>query len=233
MHLPPTPSWDALKGLLRCPRRGQPTLHRCLPKSGPSTCTASGLLSPSNFGLHVSQVHFDSSKILALKRNVYGDEHEAYRASFRSHRLVACWTDSSQAALGMFSECQLGARTFLQKYVQPEYAKFEAKGLVDREVYSRMAQEGFYLTLGIPSACGGRGLDWKHNCVVVEEVEDLGCGGLFVNLGNDMVLSYFTESCTDEQRARWLPKLKRGAAPWKNQVQACRVSPCLSVYVIV
>ncbi|CAE7031053.1 Acadl [Symbiodinium sp. CCMP2592] len=129
-------------------------------------------------------VHFDSGKVLALKRNVYGDEHEAYRASFR---------------------------TFLQKYVQPEYAKFEAKGLVDREVYSRMAQEGFYLTLGIPSACGGRGLDWKHNCVVVEEVEDLGCGGLFVNLGNDMVLSYFTESCTDEQRARWLPKLKRGA----------------------
>ncbi|CAE7769784.1 ACADL [Symbiodinium pilosum] len=129
-------------------------------------------------------VHFNSSKVLALKRTVYGDEHEIYRASFRA---------------------------FLKRHVLPRYASFEAKGLVDRNVYEMMAREGFYLTLGIPKSCGGLGLDWRHNCVVVEEVEDVGCGGLFVNLGNDMVLSYFTESCTEEQRARWLPKLRRGA----------------------
>ena len=64
--------------------------------------------------------------------------------------------------------------------------------------------------------------------MVVEEVEDVGCGGLFVNLGNDMVLSYFTESCTEEQRARWLPKLRRGAVPRPFPKSFCNVKKALA-----
>ena len=177
-----TPSWDVWRARLwgppsDLPRQVQPAARLLAnPAIG-----ARRLLS-----LGLAQVHFDSSKVLALKREVYNDQHETYRASFRA---------------------------FLKKHVLPQYTKFESKGVADREIYGKMAKEGYYLTLGIPRACGGLGLDWRHNCVVAEEVEDVGCGGLFVNLGNDMVLSYFTDSCTEQQRARWLPKLIRGAAP--------------------
>lgn len=128
---------------------------------------------------------FDSSSILSLPRDVYNEDHEKYRRRLRA---------------------------FLEKHVVEHYAKFEMKGTVDASVYEKMAAEGFYLTMDIPQRYGGFGLnDWRYNAIVCEEVEDMGCGSFFVNLGNDMVLSYFTHSCTEEQRVRWMPMLRRGA----------------------
>jgi len=130
-------------------------------------------------------VDYNSSTVLSLKRDVYAPEHEAYRQRLRS---------------------------FLQMHVVPQYFKFEMKGLVDPLVYAKMADEGFYLTMGISKEDGGKGLsDWRYNAVVCEEMEEMDCGSFFINLGNDMVLSYFTHSCTADQRARWMPKLARGA----------------------
>mmetsp|Transcript_60980 Transcript_60980/g.114987 ORF Transcript_60980/g.114987 Transcript_60980/m.114987 type:complete len:524 (-) Transcript_60980:246-1817(-) len=130
-------------------------------------------------------VNFDSYSILSLKRDVYGLEHEAFRTKVRS---------------------------FLKKRVVPQYAKFEMKGAVDPSVYADMAKEGFYLTLNLPKEHGGLGLqDFRYNAIVCEELEDVDCGSFFANLGNDMVLSYFTKSCTEEQLRRWMPMLSRGA----------------------
>jgi alkylation response protein AidB-like acyl-CoA dehydrogenase len=57
---------------------------------------------------------------------------------------------------------------------------------------------------------GGLGIsDWRYNAILAEEIESLDLSGLFLTLGNDMVLSYFTKSCTPEQRARWLPLIAR------------------------
>lgn len=129
--------------------------------------------------------HYDSKSVLSLRRDVYGPEHEAYRAR---------------------------CRAFLQTHVLPSYSKFETKGMVDPAVYAKMAEEGFYLTMGISKADGGFGLhDWRYNAVVCEELEDNDCGAFFANLGNDMVLNYFTHSCTEEQRKKWMPQLARGA----------------------
>lgn len=103
-------------------------------------------------------------------------------------------------------------RHFLKKHVVPKYAEFERNGVVDSSVYAKMAEEGFYLTLNIPKKYGGLGLvDWRYNAIVCEELEDNDCGAFFANLGNDMVLSYFTESMNEEQRVRWMPMLTRGS----------------------
>ena len=88
-------------------------------------------------------------------------------------------------------------------HVALNFPKFEMEGLVDNSVYAKMAEQGFYLTAGIPKAQGGLGLnDVRYSAIVCEELEDMDCGSLFANLGNDMVLAYFTESCAKEQQAK-------------------------------
>lgn len=145
----------------------------------------SGASVPPPPPIGAGRVDFDSQNVLSLRRDVYGDEHEAFRAR---------------------------CRAFLRAHVVPQLSKFEIRGSVDPAVYAQMAQEGFYLTLNIPSEHGGLGLsDWRYNAVVCEELEDSDCGSFFANLGNDMVLSYFLHSCTQTQRLRWMPQLKRGA----------------------
>jgi len=100
----------------------------------------------------------------------------------------------------------------LKQHVVPNFSKFEMKGMVDSAVYAKMAEHGFYLTMDIPKKYGGKGFkDFRYNAIVCEELEDCDCGSFFANLGNDMVLSYFTESMNEEQRARWMPMLVRGA----------------------
>ena len=97
-------------------------------------------------------------------------------------------------------------------HVAPNFAKLEMKGIVDNSVYAKLAEQGFYLTTGIPKAQGGLGLnDVRYSATVCEELEDIDCGSLFANRGNDMVLAYFTESCTKEQAAKGMPMLCRGA----------------------
>lgn len=162
---------------------GEEYLTAFAPKSFVGIISGSNASPPAVGSSH--RETFDSNRILSLSRDVYNDEHARYRKRLRA---------------------------FLDKHVVQHYSKFEMKGTVDASVYEKMAAEGFYLTMDIPEAYGGFGLhDWRYNAIVCEEVEDMGCGSFFVNLGNDMVLSYFTESCTEEQRARWMPMLTRGA----------------------
>jgi len=155
------------------------------PRSFVGVIAGSGAQKPPSRPFGAGRVDFDSTSVLSLKRDIYGSEHEAYRKKFRK---------------------------FLKTHLVPKYAEFERKGMVDKTVYAEMAEEGFYLTLNIPRDHGGLGLeDWRYNAIVCEELEDTDCGGFFANLGNDMVLAYFTESCTPEQRVRWMPMLRRGA----------------------
>lgn len=135
--------------------------------------------------LIAGRVDHDSQSVLAMRRNIYNKEHEDYRSRLRH---------------------------FLLKHVVPNYSRFEMKGMVNRSVYAKMAEEGFYLRFDIPISHGGLGLnDWRYNAIVCEELEEADCGGFFVNLGNDMVLAYFTHSCTEQQRSKWMPQLVRGA----------------------
>jgi hypothetical protein len=86
--------------------------------------------------------------------------------------------------------------------------RWEQQGQPDVSVLRQLVKEGYYLRLSIPKEFGGLGLtDWRYHAVVTEELENADIGSFFLNLGNDMVLSYFTRSATREQQARWLPKI--------------------------
>ena len=123
-----------------------------------------------------------------MRRNLYEDVHEDFRASFR---------------------------TFLEREVTGEddrYGQWEREGIIPREVFER-AGEGGFLAMAAPEAYGGAGADdFRFNLVIGEEAQGAAVGsfGLGITLHNDISLPYFMSYCTEEQRERWLPGIVSG-----------------------
>jgi alkylation response protein AidB-like acyl-CoA dehydrogenase len=120
-----------------------------------------------------------------MRRELYDDEHEALRTSFRS---------------------------WLEKEIVPHEREWDAAGIVPRSLFTDAGRHGF-LAFDVPSEYGGGGVqDFRNNAVIVEEVHAVGIGGagLGLTLHNDICLPYFLRYCTDEQRERWLPGIASG-----------------------
>jgi alkylation response protein AidB-like acyl-CoA dehydrogenase len=123
-----------------------------------------------------------------MRRTLFGDVHQDFRASFR---------------------------TFLEREVVGEegrYGAWERAGIVPREVYARAGGGGF-LGMSVPERYGGAGAeDFRFNLIVGEECQHAGVGsfGLGITLQNDICLPYFLRYCNEEQRERWLPGIASG-----------------------
>jgi len=120
-----------------------------------------------------------------MRRELYQQEHEELRGSFRS------WLD---------------------KEVVPHQQEWAAAGIVPRELFADAGRHGF-LAFEVPEEHGGGGVaDFRFNAVIGEEVQAAGVGGagLGITLHNDICLPYFMRYCTGEQRERWLPGIASG-----------------------
>jgi alkylation response protein AidB-like acyl-CoA dehydrogenase len=123
-----------------------------------------------------------------MRRDLFEDVHEDFRASFR---------------------------TFLEREVVGEegrYGEWERDGIVPREVFE-LAGRGGFLGMAIPERHGGAGVeDFRFNLVIGEETQRAGVGsfGLGITLQNDICLPYFLSYSDGEQRERWLPGIARG-----------------------
>ncbi|MFI7429386.1 acyl-CoA dehydrogenase family protein [Micromonospora sp. NPDC049836] len=96
-------------------------------------------------------------------------------------------------------------REFLAREAVPHHARWEADGIVDREVWRKAGAAGL-LGMDIDPEYGGGGQrDFRFNAVLDEEIVASGCSGLGFGLHNDVVAPYLTELTTDDQRKRWLP----------------------------
>jgi alkylation response protein AidB-like acyl-CoA dehydrogenase len=121
-----------------------------------------------------------------MDRDLFEDEHEQLRASFRA------WLD---------------------KEVVPHRDEWDRAGIVPRELFTAAGALGF-LGFEIPEEFGGAGVkDFRSNLVINEEVQAAGAGGagLGLTLHNDICLPYFLRYGTKEQRERWLPGIASGA----------------------
>ena len=104
-----------------------------------------------------------------MKRTLYEDVHEDFRASFR---------------------------TFLEREVLGEegrYGEWERAGIVPREVFA-LAGRGGFLGMSVPERYGGAGAeDFRFNLIIGEETQRAGVGGfgLGITLHNDICLPYF------------------------------------------
>ncbi len=123
-----------------------------------------------------------------MRRRLYEDLHEDFRASFR---------------------------TFLEREVLGEdsrYGQWERDGLIPREVFA-LAGRGGFTGMGVPERYGGAGAeDFRLNLVIGEETQRAAVGsfGLGITLHNDICLPYFLSYCNDAQRERWLPGIASG-----------------------
>ena len=103
-------------------------------------------------------------------------------------------------------------RTFLEREMVPNREKWDAEGIVDREVFRRAGENGF-LAMEVPESHGGAGIrDFRYNNVIVQEMceLDLYAHGLGMTLHNDVCLPYFTEGADEAQQKRWLPGIAGG-----------------------
>ena len=120
---------------------------------------------------------------MSLDRTVYEREHEDFRA---------------------------GVAAFLERECVPFQEKWEADGIVDREVWRKAGEQGL-LGLQMDEQYGGGGTtDYRFNAVIVEEMAKRGVYGCAFPLFNDMIVPYFVAAANDEQKARWFPRLAAG-----------------------
>ena len=120
-----------------------------------------------------------------MERTVFEPEHEMFRESVRA---------------------------FLQREAVPHIARWEAAGVVDRELFTAAGAAGF-LGMDLPEEHGGGGVrDFRYNAIIGEEVQLAGLGGagLGITLHNDICIPYFRDLTTEEQTARWLPGIASG-----------------------
>ncbi|MCW2614493.1 MAG: acyl-CoA dehydrogenase [Frankiales bacterium] len=121
-----------------------------------------------------------------MRRTLFTEEHEAFR------KLV---------------------RSFYEKEAVPHYAEWEAAGHPPRDFWLQAGELGL-LGVQVPEEFGGGGesATFLYNVILTEEAQRAGLalGGLRVH--TDICMPYFLELTTDEQKARWLPRLVTGEA---------------------
>ena len=120
-----------------------------------------------------------------IPRTLFADEHDQFRAAFRS------WLDNE---------------------VVPHHDQWEHDQITPRSIWREAGTHGF-LGLTVPEQYGGGGTDdYLFAVVMNEEIGRTGVigSGNGMTLHNDIVLPYFIELCTDEQKQRWLPGMVTG-----------------------
>ena len=120
-----------------------------------------------------------------MRRELYGDDHEAYRSTVRE---------------------------FLAREVVPHAEQWDADRWIDKSVFAKAAAAGIY-GLRVPEEFGGAGeTDYRFRQVVCEEVARINAlsFGLTLGLQDDLVYAYLADLTDDEQKKRWLPGFAAG-----------------------
>lgn len=119
-----------------------------------------------------------------MKRSIYDEDHEAFRASVKE---------------------------FLDRSVVPHVEQHAADKAIPREFWLEAGKQGF-LGLEIPEEYGGAGADdYRFNAVLFEELNKVNAAlGSCVGIHADITAPYLVELGTEEQKKRWLPGVAAG-----------------------
>ncbi len=114
----------------------------------------------------------------------------------------------------IFTEEHDGFRELVARFVQdeivPHHLDWEDEGIVPRELWKQAGAIGLLCT-DVPEEYGGGGIrDFRYNSVVTEELSRVGASGVGFPLHNDVIVPYFLDHATEEQRQRWLPGMVTG-----------------------
>ena len=103
-------------------------------------------------------------------------------------------------------------KRFTAAELTPHNARWEEERICDRSMFAAAANSGF-LGPQVDEKYGGVGIDdFRYNQILMEEFELAGVGsaGSGIAMHNDIVIPYFLEFCTEQQKQKWLPGLCSG-----------------------
>ena len=112
-----------------------------------------------------------------MKRDLFSDEHELFRAEFRR---------------------------FAAAEIEPQIARWNEAGRSDPAVWRRCGEAGF-LGACAPEEYGGAGGDFLFDAVIMEELARIRAHALMLSLHSDIVMPYLIHYGSDEQKRRFLP----------------------------
>ena len=117
-----------------------------------------------------------------MPRKLFTQEHNIFRESFRK---------------------------FLGKEVVPFLEKWEHDGIVPKDIWRKMGENGF-LCPWLEEEYGGSNAGYEYSVVINEELSYIGATGLLAGLHSDIVVPYLHSFCNEEQKNRWLPGCASG-----------------------
>ena len=95
-------------------------------------------------------------------------------------------------------------RRFLAKEITPHVEEWEEAGIVPREAWKKMGEQGF-LAMNVPEEYGGLGADFLYSVIVTEELVRTNHSGLAAPLHTDIIVPYIVSFATEEQKHKYLP----------------------------
>ncbi|HRM67345.1 MAG TPA: acyl-CoA dehydrogenase family protein, partial [Comamonas denitrificans] len=119
-------------------------------------------------------------------------------------------TADAQAELALFTDA---LERFCDAEIEPHYRAWEKAGIVPRELFLKMGDNG-YLCADVPEEYGGSGASVHFSFAVIEVLARRGYGGLVggLEVHSDIIPPYLLHCGTEAQRQHWLPRLVSGAA---------------------
>ena len=102
-------------------------------------------------------------------------------------------------------------KRFFKETVEPQYESWEHAGIIPRDFYRKMGENGL-LCVDLPEAYGGVGAPFEFCCTVVEEAARMGYLALASNLTvhSDIAAPYILHLGSEEQKQKYLPKMASG-----------------------
>ncbi|HEY4191393.1 MAG TPA: acyl-CoA dehydrogenase family protein [Mesorhizobium sp.] len=101
------------------------------------------------------------------------------------------------------------AHRFMAEEIAPRYDEFEKNEMVDRAAWEKAGAAGL-LCASMPEEYGGAGGSFAHESAIIEAIGHVGVDGFGIGLHNAIVAPYILHYGSQEQKAKWLPKLATG-----------------------
>ncbi|MFH2076078.1 MAG: acyl-CoA dehydrogenase family protein [Pseudomonadota bacterium] len=95
-------------------------------------------------------------------------------------------------------------RRFLAKEITPHVEQWEEAGIVPRDAWKKMGEQGF-LAMNVPEEYGGLGADFLYSVIVTEEMTRTNHSGLAASLHTDIIVPYILSFASEEQKHKYLP----------------------------
>jgi len=102
-------------------------------------------------------------------------------------------------------------REFAKKEIEDHFQQWEKDGMIPREIWNKLGEQGFLLT-DIPEEYGGLGAPYVYSAVIIEEFSRMNYNSLAANLAvhDQIVAHYIKKYGTEDQKKYYLPKMATG-----------------------